>query len=236
MLTKTIPSCLYWEYNDDQDLQAFVDAYNAQTQAYIDWFNAINLPVYAGNAQVVGPLLDWVLTGIYGQPRPVLLGTRTTEAGPLNTYTPNSMVLNALRKIRPANILPTSDDVYKRIATWNLYRGDGPQVNIAWLKRRVVRFLIGVQGTAPNIDETSQVSVTFGAGRIIYINILPGIGVLNGGALFNVMGFNTHAFNEVDITTYSYMNVGLAYVLQQAINAGVVELPFQYTYIVGINA
>jgi len=234
MLTKTIPSYLYWEYNDDQDLQAFVDAYNAQTQAYIDWFNAINLPVYAGNPEIRGPLLDWVLNGIYGQSRPALLNAQENLAGPLNTYPLNSLALNTLRQIQPARLLPTADDVYKRIATWNLYRGDGVQVNIAWLKRRIARFLIGAQGTAPNIDETSQISITFGPNRVIYIGVSAGVGFISGGALFNAFQFNQVQFNQVQLTTQSFMNVGLAYVLQQAINAGVVQLPFQYTYVVGV--
>ena len=39
-LASTIKSYLYQEYAQDNDLQAFVDAYNAIAQGYQDWFNA----------------------------------------------------------------------------------------------------------------------------------------------------------------------------------------------------
>ena len=44
-LTKTIKSYLYFEYRNDDNCQAFVDAYNEMTQGYIDWFTSIDLPV-----------------------------------------------------------------------------------------------------------------------------------------------------------------------------------------------
>jgi len=37
-LTKVIPSYLYQEYSDDDDLQAFVMAYNGLAQQYVTWF------------------------------------------------------------------------------------------------------------------------------------------------------------------------------------------------------
>ena len=38
-LAKAIPSYLYVQYNDDDDLQAFVQAYNELAQEIITWLN-----------------------------------------------------------------------------------------------------------------------------------------------------------------------------------------------------
>src|SRR5215472_3249732 len=58
-LTTVIPSYLYQEYSDDEDLQGFVEAQNEMQQNYVDTFNALNLPIYT-SYPVSGALLDWV--------------------------------------------------------------------------------------------------------------------------------------------------------------------------------
>jgi hypothetical protein len=93
-----------------------------------------------------------------------------------------------------------SDDIYQRCITWNFYKGDGFQFNINWLKRRIIRFLTGANGVAPAIDNTYNVSVTFNPGNNVYINI-P----------------NTF---ESSVAIY----------LASALNAGVLQLPFQYIF------
>ncbi len=52
---KTIPSFLYQQYADDENLQAFVASYNEMAQEYVDWYNQISLPVYTLQS---GGLLD----------------------------------------------------------------------------------------------------------------------------------------------------------------------------------
>ena len=59
----TLKSYLYVQYNDDDDLQAFVEAYNALSQEIITWLAEANLPVYTG-APITGALLDWVATSM----------------------------------------------------------------------------------------------------------------------------------------------------------------------------
>lgn len=152
-----------------------------------------------------GDLLDWTVNGLYGIPRPTL-----------------------------GNMLAT-DDVYKRVVTWAFYKGDGKVFNIRWLKRRVMRFLEGTNGADPGVDQTYQVSVRFGVHPIVYIDILGGIAEITGGAIFNTAPFNTKQYNELDLNIQHYADTTLAVELQEAINAGVCELPFQYTYIVSVN-
>ena len=94
MLTKTIPSYLYKEYDDDEALQAFVDAFNASAQDYVDWFNTIELPVYTSPTSS-GDLLDWVAEGLYGIPRPSLFSSGGAQGiGPLDTGALNELILN----------------------------------------------------------------------------------------------------------------------------------------------
>lgn len=155
-----IPSYLYVQYNDDNDLQAMVAAYNAYTQAYLDYLNNLNLPIYTTDP-VSGLLLDWVGTNLYGYPRPALPQYGRGPIGPLNTWTPNEIVLNGWIPGEGTSYNATTDDIYRRCLTWHFYKGDGKQMSIRWLKRRIERFLNGINGTDTDVAATYDVSVTF---------------------------------------------------------------------------
>ena len=232
MLTRLIPSYLYWEYRDDDDLQAFVAAFNQLAQGYVDWFNDINLPIYTG-AQIFGALLDWVGQGVYGVSRPVLPSGFTRLLGPLNTYMPNVLRPNESRLISPTTYYATTDDVYKRIITWQFYKGDGRVCDTVWLKRRIMRFLIGTDGTAPSIDNTYQISVTY-AGGVVTINILAGIRRVVGGAIPNVARPNRVRPNQVTTTYTPFAPLALAPIFKAAVDAGVLSLPMQHSYVVNV--
>lgn len=165
-LQNTIPSYLYQQYSDDDDLQAFVDSYNTITQQYINTFNQLNLPVYT---QLSGSLLDWVGQGVYGYPRPSLPGTGPTSVGPLDTYGPNDKVPLNFQTTTAGTTYETTDDIYQRLLTWHFYKGDGKTFSINWLKRRIMRFMLGTNGTAPNVSNTYQINVTFGSGNVVNI-------------------------------------------------------------------
>lgn len=171
-LAKVIPSYLYVEYNDDEDLAAFVAAQNAMQQEYIDWWNTIGLPVYTG-ANIAGTLLDWVALGLYGMRRPTLSSGNNADLGPFNTAYFNQYVpLNSIIAVGNSDVTATNDDIFKRIMTWNLYRGDGRTFNLTWLKRRIVRFLNGPNGTDPGVEETYSVSAYY-ASRTQVTIVLP---------------------------------------------------------------
>ena len=196
-----IPSYLYVEYNDDDTLQAFVDAQNTLQQEYLDWFNTINLPIYTGPL-IVDDLLDWVAQGIYGLTRPTLKSGKSVDYGPYNTVTFNSLPFNTLKTVGAVSYLYVSDDIFKRIITWSFYKGDGFQFSIPWLKRRIQRFLNGTNGTDQGTDNTYPVSVTFGAGDTVTINI------------------SAASANPA------------AQILQEAVRRSAIPLPFQYTFTV----
>ena len=123
-LTAIIRSSLYEEYADDDDLQAFVGSYNSLAQQYVDWFNGVPLPVYT-SPQVTGGLLDWVAEGLYGIVRPALSSGQSNIIGPFNTYALNTIPFDTRETIGPENIVVTTDDIFKRIITWPLFKGDG---------------------------------------------------------------------------------------------------------------
>lgn len=231
-LTRIIPSYLYQEYADDEDLQAFVAAYNAMAQQYVDWFNAVGLPVYTG---LSGDLLDWVAQGLYGMPRPSLLSGLNLDEGPLNTYAFNTIAYNQRKNVGPQNVAATSDDVFKRIITWNFYKGDGKTLNVRWLKRRIMRFLTEADGASGAIDQTYKISVTFGAGGVVSIRLSQGSRAIDGGAIYGRFGFNTAAYNSLRTHFVPGPNpLPNQAVLKEAVQSGVLQLPFQNTFEVSI--
>jgi hypothetical protein len=227
MLQTTIPSYLYLEYRDDETLQSFVDAFNVQAQNYVDGFNALNLPIY--NLQT-NLMLDWVGNNIYGIPRPVFPFGRAEIRDAINTWAFNEIAFNERRIINPTYYAPTTDDVYRRVITWSHYRGDGYFFNIKWLKRRVMRFL-----TDAFIEQTYQVSVTFGVGDQVNITIYNNSRhIIKPSAIINMFAFNEVAFNELNTVYEPLTKYELAETVQKAIDAGVLPLPFQFTYVINV--
>lgn len=178
-LQNVIPSYLFSQYTDDDGLQAQRLAYNQVAQSYLDWFNQINLPVYTG---LSGSLLDWVATGLYGLPRPLI----PTQAGPgvglFDTVEYNQIEYNQYFVAQNQTFYTVSDDLYKRILTWRFYRGDGPQFTIPWLKKRVKRFLVGVNGTSAPIG-TQTINGLVLPANLVDLRSTPGNYVNEDGSL-----------------------------------------------------
>lgn len=235
-ITQTIPSFLYFEYSDDDDLQAFVNAYNALASDYLAWFNTIDLPVYP-SPTIAGLLLDWVLTGLYGYPRPVLPSGLTHDLGPYGSprVFGHAPPFGELLRVGPSIFYATSDDVYKRAATWHFEKQDGKYFTIKWLKRRVMRFLVGTNGTSPNIDQTYQIGVTFGPnqqGNITIYNLFR----TNTGGAFGRRGPFGHApvYGVAQTSVRNLTPFALAPTFKAAVDAGALSLPFQYQWVVHI--
>ena len=199
-LTQQIRAYVYKQFEDDDDIQAFNSSFNALAQNYLSWFVDINLPIYTG---LSGSLLDWVAWGLYGMQRPVLPYGKVTSTGLINTWELNTILINSYKVSGVINLFTTTDDIFKRILTWWFFKGDGQVWSITWLKRRIMRFLIGVNGTAPNIDNTYPISV-----------------VCNGGAAGTI---------TIEIASGG-VDPLIVQVLQAAIASGAVCLPFQYSF------
>lgn len=103
-----------------------------------------------------------------------------------------------------------SDDIYKRVITWNFYKGDGYQFNINWLKRRTVRFLSGINGTDP------------------YQTDIDGVNAYQVSILFPTPS----SYNATIQILAGAMDTSLAATLQSFVSSQVVQLPFQYNWAV----
>ena len=220
--TKTIPSYLYFQYIDDPDLPALIASYNQQTQNYVTWFAAINLPVYTG---LTGALLDWIGQAIYGLPRPSLSSSAISgmigqigsvkHHGAIGPSGPTPNIVSAISTTQiyqTQNNYDTPDDIYKRILTWWFFKGDGKNFSIPWLKRRIARFLYGTNGTNICPAWNPGISVTFNDAT----SPLPTCTITLTAS--NLTGVSSN------LLTY----------LQVCIADGVLLLPFQFQYTVTI--
>lgn len=231
MISKTIKSYLYFEYNDDEDLQAFITAYNTLTQIYVDWFFTISLPVYT-EPQINGALLDWVALGLYGIARASIGIFVNRLQGTLNSYEMNTTEMNGFSSVVNYTL---TDDQYKRVLTWHFYKGDGKYFTISWLKRRIERFLYGTNGTDYS-NPTYSISVIFIDSYTVLINAPTQMfTLLNGSGTMNSFEMNSVASKPNSGIFYSITTlptVDLSF-LKLAIDSKILELPFQFNYIVG---
>lgn len=215
-LQQTIPSYLYWEYSDDDNLQAFVDAYNSITQGYVQWFNNTPLGLYT-SPYINGALLDWIGNGVYGIPRPVLASTTTIETAGLNENAYNTLSYNGLYYSLNQTASTANDDIYKRVMTWNLYRGDGQMFTMGWLKNRISRFVNGVNGTDwPVLNDPPSITVSGNTFTITAYDSIP------------YQALQLCYANQSINTPFQYT---LSFITDKFINdGGVLYLPIALTY------
>lgn len=94
-------------------------------------------------------MLDFVGVNLYGVYRPIsgqLSSVSMSSA--MNTYPMNTQSMDSNDVIPPSgSVSPVIDDLYKRTLTWILYRGDGKNFSLQWLRRRIARFLYGANGS-----------------------------------------------------------------------------------------
>lgn len=234
-MTQVIPSYLFQEYSDDLDLQNFVAAYNQCAQNYIDTINGLNLPIYTGGV-VQGALLDWVAQGIYGMARPYVTTGQLNLEGAYATY--DYATLKYAGAIWAGNLQSAllDDDYFRRVLTWHIYRGDGPVFSISWLKRRLMRFMVGANGLAPLIDQTYRISVVLGLAYQVNVTILNVVTVLLRGPYANAgtyAGGLTYAGYRVNTTQLQPpLNPTT---LIAAVKSGVLELPLPFSWVIRIN-
>lgn len=226
--TKFLYAYAYQQYQDDRNVKAFFTAYTQIGQQYLDSLNGLQLPIYSGS-NLKGSLLDWVMVGLYDIVRPALPRTDFYSIGPYGTTYYGQLSYGTYRVIAPSTFYETTDDIYKRIGAWALWKGDGKVFNIRWLKRRVMRFLTGENGTAGQTGQTYRVSVTL-SGSAVTIRIFAGVRTITGPASYGTFSYGTRSYGRFNSTYEPYPNAELAPILKSAIDSGVLELPFQFTY------
>jgi hypothetical protein len=238
MQTSVIPAYLYQQYTRDEvdqetqlDLKALIQVINDTNQLYIDWFNNLNLPVYHGQSN---GLLDWVAHGLYGMQRPTIAtGLNSPDLGCLGTLTLGSYTFGFSEQTTVAQTVDVTDDIFHRILQWHLYKADGNNFTISWIKRRVARFI--------GVDEADTQAIS------LSLPVRPdniGLGCLGtltlGGYTFaynleTPLNKISPADNQIVITiTTTPETFQLATVLKYAILSNVVEVPFIYQFSVEI--
>ena len=232
-IQSVIPSYAYQQYNDDSDVMAFIASFNSLAQKYVNSFNQLNLPIYTGS-QLSGSLLDWVANGLYGISRASLPSGTNASIGALNTFALNKIPVNKYIPATIQNYYVTTDDIFKRVITWHFFKGDGKVFNIRWLKRRIVRFLNGSSGTDCDTSNTDNISVTFGVGGQVNIGLVRTTASLGVGAILNSATLNSFAANKSKQSITSTAQNPMAPIFKSAVDAGVLELPFQFNYVVSI--
>ena len=255
-ITQILPAYLYKQYDDDDDVRAFVDSQNEYSQEYFDNIYGLNIPVYT---ELTGPMLDWCALGVYGISRPSLPYGSARYVGTLNTTAFNVLAYNdsenyqsdtysdgigyftigtsAIGVYSPATAADyyITDDAFKRVLTWHLYKGDGKTFNVRWLKRRIVRFLTGDNGGGGTPEDTSRISIAFGTDNTVEITILNSTSVVTGGDILGSSVFSDDVLGLVETSTIEYTPYEYADLLKAAIEANALELPFGYTFTVTIS-
>ena len=226
MIAKITPAYLFQQYADDVNLQAFIYADNQIMQQYLDWLNAINLPIYTTLND--SNLLDFVGQSVYGIPRPTIQSGFSGLIGAYNTFAFNGgSPFNGVKSSSAGGDFVT-DDIYKRVITWNFYKGDGQIFNFEWLKRRILRFIYGTNGQDVEISSVYGVSVTI-SGQAITINIETS-SLLNPSIKDGVIFYGATLGNFYTLQTSVIANI-----LKNALLSGACPLPFQYTYTVSVT-
>lgn len=101
------------------------------------------------------------------------------------------------------------DDILKRALTWHLYKGDDKYFDVRWLKRRVMRFLDGINGTDQGTSTTYNVSVTFGTG---YTALIQAGNTVITGAVYDGWVYSNQIFpNGLTNSRQSYGPPALTY-------------------------
>jgi hypothetical protein len=219
---------LYSEYSGDENIQPFFDSYNSLAQGYLEWFNSTPLSVYTNNS-INGPLLDWIGEGIYGIARPVISTSMTKKFGAYNTNPYNTIAYNRNKIVQSGTATIASDDIYKRTLTWHLYLGDGRQMSIMWLRRRVARFLFGVNGADIPVDYLTQISIA---------RPPSGFRSAYGTYPYNTTAYNARSpgKNAADHSIQITIPPGpVAQTFQALVNEGYLALPFQVKFTVVIS-
>lgn len=229
-LQTIIPAYVYDQYSDDADIQAFFAAHNKIAQSYLDWFNSTPLAVYTSPG-IFGNLLDWIAQGIYGVVRPVISTSTSSFIAGVTAFPVAGIPVAGFEYLQSGQADSASDDIYKRVLTWILYRGDGMQMNTLWLQKRVARFLYGANGTDIPLEYINAVSV--GPSPFPFRG---GLGMVPSGYTAVGMGITTPGYRKrfIDI---AIQNGIASQDFVDLMASGILPVPFQMRFSVtsGMN-
>ena len=229
-LQTIIPAYPYQQYADDPNIVAFFNAYNTLAQQYLAWFNASPFAVYT-LPTISGPLLDWIGNGIYGIARPTFTALLGKYVAGLNSSFVNRKPVDGFYKYKFGYGTLSSDDFYKRVLTWWFYLGDGRRFTIMSLRRKIARFIYGVDGGDITLSQVQSISITL-TGFTEYA-----IKAGTNSAPINAVALNwhkPHTAHLLALASGQYLievpaAAGAAsFYFQQAFDQGILAFPFQY--------
>lgn len=168
--------------------------------------------------------------------------------------------LNTIKFLTDEDIVIADDDTYRRCITWHFYKGDGKYFDTTWLKRRIWRFLFGQNGwpfetvqwnnATYTISDTSQISISLGVNHSVCIRFVLGIRTVTGGAMLNAFGCNGFGppgfpqintnfapipLNDLETTYQRLPPLPYMQIFKEALEAGVLEVPYQFNFNVVIG-
>lgn len=235
MLQTTIKAYLYQQYSAEDNLQAFVTAYNSMSQEIYEWLITANLPIFIGNYNYADQL-EWIARGIYGQQRPIISSSKTVVYGPYNTIKYNQVAFNSRVKKTTSNQITTSDDIFKRVMMWNFYKGDGFYFTVPWLKRRVMRFLTGVNGNDIVNDSQFNISVEFDGSGGLTITIGHSPVYISESTMYGATLYSGDAIGTLTLGTTGTESYPFAGIFKSAFDNGLLHMPFWATVTVNITS
>ena len=220
---------LYDEFSDDADLQGIVEVANGFIQTYLDWFTSTPLAVWTSSG-ISGPLLDWIGEYIYNIPRPVISTSFHTVSGAYGTKVYGRSVYGTYSVTRSGTATVANDDIYKRAITWSMYQGDGIQVNITWIKKRIARFLYGANGSDVDSSMAENISIM---PMMMFTDTGYGMNIFGLRPAYGMMFMRKALQIQLNITV---PNTPVSQILSDFLTQGILTMPTQVTFSVEISA
>ncbi|KMQ89981.1 hypothetical protein RF55_10317 [Lasius niger] len=158
MAWQIIKAYAYQQYSDDPDIMALFEAHNQTAQDYLKTFLSHCPAIYIDDFWDSGEL-TYIAWFLWGQRRWYSDYASSIDLEGAIDDLPIDYASAGGSIPTPRQKLLINDDTFRRIMTWNLYRGDGQQFTIPWLKKRIKRWMVGVNGYAPLFGDTNEISV-----------------------------------------------------------------------------
>jgi hypothetical protein len=189
----------------------------------LQWFLQTPLSVYT-SPNISGPLLDWIGQGIYGIPRPTITSVTSTSTAGYDTAPYNTATYGARKVKNTGTATVVDDDIYKRVLTWHLYLGDGRQMSVMWMRRRIARFIFGANGEDIPADDFQKISITQSA---------TSFAAALGTQIYNTQAYNTRVGKQ-NLTRHAIQigvpNGAVGEKFQLLLSQGDLAFPFQLKF------
>ncbi len=228
-LASAPPAYLYNEFSDDADLQGIIQVTNQFAQGYLSWFNSTPLAVWT-LPTISGPLLDWTGTNIYNVARPVISTSFESTSGDYGTKKYGSLAYGIFQIKKSGTATIANDDIYKRAITWSMFKGDGYTIGITWLKKRIARFLYGVDGSDIDLGLIDNISID---PRMMITDTAYGMNVYGFRPAYGMMYMRQALQIQLNITIPS---TPLSQIFSDFVSQGILAWPTQTTFVVRISA